>query len=105
MLRAAAIALNLAATLAADASAHFSSLFRRKRHSPSFFVALLAMTSAAERPQILVIDDEMGPRESLRMLLKTEYHVDTADSVDGGIRLLKEKRPDTIVMDIRMPGT
>lgn len=63
------------------------------------------ITSAAERPQILVIDDEMGPRESLRMLLKPDYRVDTADSVEGGIELLKEKNPDTIVMDIRMPGT
>ena len=28
------------------------------------------MTGQTELPQILVIDDEMGPRESLRMLLK-----------------------------------
>src|SRR3954447_7822646 len=62
------------------------------------------MTASPELPQILVIDDEMGPRESLRMLLKPEYNVATADCVEAGIRLLKEKQPDTIVMDIRMPG-
>ena len=62
------------------------------------------MTATTELPQILVIDDELGPRESLRMLLKPLYQVDTADSVETGIRLLKEKPPDTIVMDIRMPG-
>src|SRR4051812_33614361 len=62
------------------------------------------MTVATALPQILVIDDEMGPRESLRMLLKTDYEVHTADSVEAGIKLLKEKNPDTIVMDIRMPG-
>jgi signal transduction histidine kinase len=62
------------------------------------------MTVTTDLPQILVIDDEMGPRESLRMLLKTDYQVHTADSVEAGIKLLKEKRPDTIVMDIRMPG-
>src|SRR4029077_2285299 len=28
----------------------------------------------------------------------------TADCVEAGIKLLKEKQPDTIVMDIRMPG-
>src|SRR5438270_8627205 len=59
---------------------------------------------ASDLPQILVIDDEMGPRESLRMLLKPNYHVHTADCVEAGIKLLKEKQPDTIVMDIRMPG-
>jgi len=62
------------------------------------------MTTTLEQPQILVIDDEMGPRESLRMLLKTDYQVHTADCVEAGIKLLKEKQPDTIVMDIRMPG-
>jgi signal transduction histidine kinase len=62
------------------------------------------MTIISERPQILVIDDEMGPRESLRMLLKPNYTVHTADCVETGIRLLREKHPDAIVMDIRMPG-
>ena len=62
------------------------------------------MTAATDLPQILVIDDDMGPRESLRMLLKPNYQVHTADCVESGIKLLKEKNPDTIVMDIRMPG-
>src|SRR4030088_896887 len=62
------------------------------------------MTATLEQPQILVIDDEMGPRESLRMLLKPNYQVHTADCVEAGLKLLKEKQPDTIVMDIRMPG-
>src|SRR5881392_1325833 len=62
------------------------------------------MTASTDLPQILVIDDEMGPRESLRMLLKPDYQVHTADCVEAGMKLLKEKQPDTIVMDIRMPG-
>jgi signal transduction histidine kinase len=62
------------------------------------------MTAATDQPQVLVIDDEIGPRESLRMLLKTTYQVHTADCVEAGLKLLKEKQPDTIVMDIRMPG-
>src|ERR1700730_6374591 len=62
------------------------------------------MTASQQTPQVLVIDDEIGPRESLRMLLKPDYNVHTADCVDAGIKLLQEKRPDTVVMDIRMPG-
>jgi signal transduction histidine kinase len=38
------------------------------------------------------------------MLLKPSYQVHTADCVEAGLKLLKEKQPDTIVMDIRMPG-
>jgi len=62
------------------------------------------MTVSTDLPQILVIDDEIGPRESLRMLLKPDYQVHTADCVEAGMKLLKEKQPDTIVMEIRMPG-
>src|SRR6188472_2794827 len=60
--------------------------------------------AATDLPQILVIDDEMGPRESLRMLLKPNYQVHTADCVEAGIKLLKEKQPDAVITDIRMPG-
>ena len=63
------------------------------------------MTINPDLPQILVIDDEMGPRESLRMLLKPNYQVHTADSVEAGIRILREKHPDAVISDIRMPGT
>ena len=63
------------------------------------------MIVASELPQILVIDDEMGPRESLRMLLKPNYRVHTADNVEAGLRILREKKPDAVISDIRMPGT
>ena len=53
---------------------------------------------------VLVIDDEAGPRASLRMVLKNQYEVLLADHVDEGVRLLKERRPDVVIMDIRMPG-
>jgi len=53
--------------------------------------------------KILVIDDEQGPRESLRMVLKLDYEMFLADRVDGGIELLREEKPDLVIMDIRMP--
>ncbi len=62
------------------------------------------MIASAKRPKVLVIDDELGPRESLRVLLKNEFAVQCVDSVDRGVALLKELEPDVIVMDIRMPG-
>src|SRR4051812_17278178 len=55
-------------------------------------------------PKVLVIDDEAGPRESLRMLLKPECEVHIASSVEPGLILLQELRPDLVVLDIRMPG-
>lgn len=53
--------------------------------------------------KVLVIDDERGPRESLRMVLKYDYEMFLADRVDGGVALLREQKPDLVIMDIRMP--
>jgi signal transduction histidine kinase len=61
-------------------------------------------TAATPAGCVLVIDDERGPRESLRILLKTEFRVLCADSVDAGVELLKANAPDAVIMDIRMPG-
>ncbi|HMP72973.1 MAG TPA: hybrid sensor histidine kinase/response regulator [Kiritimatiellia bacterium] len=60
--------------------------------------------SAAPYPKILVIDDEQGPRESLRILLKNTYQVFLAEGVLAGLKILREECPDLVIMDIRMPG-
>ncbi|HMP90101.1 MAG TPA: hybrid sensor histidine kinase/response regulator [Kiritimatiellia bacterium] len=57
-----------------------------------------------KNPRVLIIDDELGPRESLRILLKKKYEVLCADSVVRGLDILKESKPDVVVSDIRMPG-
>ncbi|MDP9003793.1 MAG: hybrid sensor histidine kinase/response regulator, partial [Verrucomicrobiota bacterium] len=38
-------------------------------------------------------------------LLKPNYQVYTAENVETGLRILREKRPDAVISDIRMPGT
>ncbi len=61
------------------------------------------MADHLKQQTVLVIDDDRGPRESLRILLKDSFNVLCADSVDWGVHLFKESRPDAVVMDIRMP--
>lgn len=61
------------------------------------------MEKAWPKPLVLVIDDETGPRESLRILLKVECDVRCAASVREGLRLFNEEIPDLVIMDIRMP--
>lgn len=62
------------------------------------------MAPEKEKSKILVIDDDMGPRESLRYLFNKDYDVYCADSVNEGVRILKKTGPETVVLDIRMPG-
>ncbi|MFN4226588.1 MAG: response regulator [Candidatus Ratteibacteria bacterium] len=56
------------------------------------------------RDTILVIDDEIGPRESLRILFKYKYNVITAENGEKGIEILKNKKVDLIILDLKMPG-
>jgi len=55
------------------------------------------------RERILVIDDELAPRESIRMVLKDHYNVMTAEGAHEGLELMGENPFDLVVMDIRMP--
>ncbi|MGH7365541.1 MAG: response regulator [Candidatus Rokuibacteriota bacterium] len=56
-----------------------------------------------DRPKVLVVDDEMGPRESLRMILKPRYEIAIADSGEAALKTLGTFQPDLIFMDIKMP--
>jgi PAS domain S-box-containing protein len=60
-------------------------------------------TAPATAARILVVDDELGPRESLRMLLKPAYQIHTAESGRAALALLPEVRPDVVILDIKMP--
>lgn len=55
------------------------------------------------KERILVIDDEMAPRESIRMVLKDQYDVSTASGAHEGLELMSQQPFDLVVMDIRMP--
>jgi DNA-binding NtrC family response regulator len=53
---------------------------------------------------VLVVDDEAGVRESLRMLLHGECEVALAESADAALARIAEARPDLILLDLVMPG-
>lgn len=54
---------------------------------------------------ILVIDDDLGVRESLKMILKDRYNISTASNPIEAIDILKNAEPDIIFLDIKMPKT
>ena len=58
----------------------------------------------AMRPHILVVDDENGPRQALRLLLNEEYDVSLASDVTEALGILESRRTGVIVTDICMPG-
>ena len=58
----------------------------------------------ASKSNILVVDDEMGPRESLKMILNPYYNVLVADRGAQAIEMLKGHQVDLVTLDLKMPG-
>jgi signal transduction histidine kinase len=57
----------------------------------------------AERPTLLIVDDEPGPRESLRIVFKDRYNCVMATCGREGIEYARTHPVDAAVLDIKMP--
>ena len=58
----------------------------------------------AVKPTLLVVDDEEGPRQSLRVVFKDDYNVLLAENGNRALELARQNRVDAAVLDIRMSG-
>jgi DNA-binding NtrC family response regulator len=58
-----------------------------------------------DSPVLLAIDDEMGVRESLKIVFAKEYRLLEAGSVDVAMRKIEEERPQVVLLDVLMPKT
>ncbi|HEV8534071.1 MAG TPA: sigma-54 dependent transcriptional regulator [Methylomirabilota bacterium] len=56
------------------------------------------------KPVVLIIDDEPGVRESLRVLLEEVYEVIEAEAGTKGVEVLHSRRVDVVLLDVCMPG-
>jgi signal transduction histidine kinase len=61
-------------------------------------------TTAKRKPTLLVVDDEEGPRQSVRVIFKEDYEVFMAEDGRTAIALAQKNRIDVAVLDIRMAG-
>jgi len=61
-------------------------------------------TSESPRRRVLIVDDELGVRESLRMALKGAYEVTAVGSAPEAVQALAASPPDVVLLDIVMPG-
>jgi len=62
------------------------------------------METKANAPNILIVDDEIGPRESLRMILKQNYNVFTVENGHAAIQMIQQIEMDVLTLDLKMPG-
>ncbi|MCU0669427.1 MAG: response regulator [Myxococcota bacterium] len=56
------------------------------------------------RAHVLIVDDERGPRESLRMILSPSYDVRLASNGAEALEILHTTPVDVVTLDLAMPG-
>jgi two-component system, sensor histidine kinase and response regulator len=73
---------------------------------PSSIKAVEALDPVVPRRKgtMLVVDDEEGPRQSLRVIFKDDYQILMAADGATAIELAQNNRVDVAVLDIRMAG-
>jgi DNA-binding NtrC family response regulator len=54
-------------------------------------------------PLLLIVDDEFGVRESLKMVLGKDFQLIEADSVEAALAKVEDARPDVVLLDMIMP--
>jgi YesN/AraC family two-component response regulator len=60
-------------------------------------------TASAPRPVVLVIDDDDGLHEALRLVLEDDYEVLSAFDGDEGLDILGRRHVDLVLLDLLMP--
>jgi len=58
-----------------------------------------------KQASLLIVDDETGVRESIRLIFGKSLRVHEARSGEEALRKVKEETPEVILLDIMMPGT
>ena len=58
-----------------------------------------------KKPRVLIIDDQDNIRSILsKLLTKSDYQVQAADSGESGLELYAQFMPSVILLDLKMPG-
>lgn len=83
--------MNLTATLSASPLGAVSSSLNTKINAP-------------KSRTLLIVDDEEGPRQSLKIVFKDEYNILIAKSGEEAIEILRANSVDAVISDIRMTG-
>src|SRR5215203_3684674 len=60
-------------------------------------------TKSQARPTVLVIDDEAGPRDALKVILRPFFNIRLADNAKTALNILNEQSIDLITLDQKLP--
>ncbi|MFH1429804.1 MAG: response regulator [Candidatus Margulisiibacteriota bacterium] len=56
------------------------------------------------KPTILVVEDFQGVRKTIEYVLGNEYEIIEAETAAQGLQMIKNNRPDLVIIDHKLPG-
>jgi putative nucleotidyltransferase with HDIG domain len=59
--------------------------------------------TSTQKPTVLVVDDEAGPRDALKVILRPFFNIQSAESAQGAIDVLNRQQIDLITLDQKLP--
>ncbi len=62
-----------------------------------------ALNQASEKPTILVIDDEVGPRDALKVILYPLFNIRLAENAKTALAILSQEPIDLVTLDQKLP--
>ena len=63
----------------------------------------MASPTQTTKPTVLVIDDEAGPRDALKVILRPFFNVQSAENASGALEILSRHPIDLITLDQKLP--
>lgn len=58
---------------------------------------------ASKKPTILIVDDEAGPRDALKVILRPLFHIRSAENAKMALAVLSQEPIDLVTLDQRLP--
>jgi putative nucleotidyltransferase with HDIG domain len=66
-------------------------------------MGILPSGNSLSKPSVLVIDDETGPRDALKVILRPFFTIHAAESAQAALQVLKQQHIDLITLDQKLP--
>ena len=63
-----------------------------------------ASQAESRLPSVLIVEDEVGPRDSLKMILKQSFNIYAVNNTDTALQVLNTQHIDLVTLDLKLPG-
>lgn len=61
------------------------------------------MAAVASQPNVLIVEDQEGPRKALCMILSSFYRIYMAETASAALKIIGESHMDLVIMDVGLP--